>query len=122
MGDIKNALDAAVNRSKGASLIIAQKNVGEAAIGVIKRIIGPRLPEGLREYVDNPFFDVIIANALVVGSAQYSGDKRLHYIANGALLSSIDKVVDAVGIQDLIASVLNEVAGKIPVNFDQKDE
>ena len=37
-------------------------------------------------------------------------------------LSSIDKVVDAVGIQDLIASVLNEVAGKIPVNFDQKDE
>ena len=37
-------------------------------------------------------------------------------------LSSIDKVVDAVGIQDLITSVLNEVAGKIPVNVDQKDE
>ena len=35
MGDIKNVLDAAVTRSKGASLIIAQKNVGEIAIGVI---------------------------------------------------------------------------------------
>ncbi len=111
--------DKIINKANMAARIVAQKNVGQAAITSVREMLRSRVPVGIGEYLDNPLADVVIAFVIVGLQEQYANNPRFGYIANGALMAGMDTVVDGLGIQEMITELMKQLSGQIPEDFKE---
>lgn len=110
---LKEAVDTNKEAVKQATIVKAGKTANKTAVD----LIGKFLPKKYRKMADNPFFGVLLANALAATMKQLSGNSggKVDIVADAMIMAGYLEVLELIDINDIINKVIAsvDVAGMI---------